>query len=117
MLLGIAVNAVAGVLVIIIFLGMGFSGAGLHASLFGVFVCCLIGFALSFVFSSGRPGHIWVYGLAYVAFSLLFVYSSGFGASTGETRLLWTALLAVIYGVSLAGGILGGRKGLVLPIA
>ncbi|MDD5333941.1 MAG: hypothetical protein PHS32_09350 [Rhodoferax sp.] len=109
LLLTLATNVVAGVLILILFVAAGFSRGGWPVVALAVTACCLIGLGLSFVSSMGNKNLFWAYGLAYVSLPLLFAYSSGNGARTGEMRLIWTGFLLVIYAACLVGGVLGAK--------
>lgn len=109
LLLTLAGNVVAGVLILILLIAAGFSRGGWPAVALAVTACCVTGLGLSFVSSMGNKNLFWAYGLAYVSLPLLFVYSSGNGARTGEMRLIWTGFLLVIYAACWVGGVLGAK--------
>lgn len=109
LLLTLAGNVVAGVLILILLVAAGFSRGGWPVVALALTMCCGIGLGLSFVSSRANKNLFWAYGLAYISLPLLFAYSSGNGARTGEMRLIWTGFMLLIYVACLVGGVLGAK--------
>ncbi len=109
LLLTLAGHVVAGVLILILLVAVGFSRGGWPAVARAVTACCVMGIGLSFISSMGHRNLFWVYGLVYVSLPLLFVYSSENGSRTVEMRLIWTGFLLVICAACLVGGVLGTK--------
>ena len=107
----LAINFFAGFIIIILFIGAGFSGS-IYFGISVVVIASVLGYLLSNLPSENNNKIYWSYGIAYILSPSLFILSSSNNdpQSTLEMHLVWFGLLSIVYLACLFGGIKAKRK-------
>ena len=110
-ILHIIINFILGIIILMSILASGFSGSLIYVGI-AISICCLIGFFASYIPSKRYRNLFWLWGLCYISLPLAFALVSGENnpTDTMKLRLIWSAILFIIYIASVIGGLFGRKK-------